>query len=48
MFLNESYLLQQQNNQVYIIKLNVVAREFAPYKFAVSNCPIKIFIYFVF
>lgn len=46
MFLNESYLLKQ-NNQVHIIKLNV-AREFAPYKFGVSNCPIKIFIYFVF
>lgn len=37
-----NYVLK--NNQVHIIKLNVLAHEFAPYKFGISNCPIKIFI----
>lgn len=41
MFFNEFSL--QQNHQVRIIKLNVVARKIAPYKFGISNCPIKIF-----
>lgn len=40
-------LLKKQNN-VHIIKLNVSAQEFAPYEFGISNCPIKIFIYFLF
>lgn len=47
MFFYELHLLKQQNNQVHILKLNVLAHEFAPYKFSISNCPIKIFIYFL-
>lgn len=43
---NELYLPKQQKNQVHIIELNVIALEFAPYKFGISNCPIKILIYF--
>ena len=46
MFFSQLFL-KKQNNQVHIIKLNILAHEFAPYKFGVSNCPIKIFIYFL-
>lgn len=40
-------LLKKQDN-VHTIKLNVSAHEFAPYEFGISNCLIKIFIYFLF
>lgn len=39
-------MFSQKANQVHFIKLNVLTHEFDTYKFGISNCPIKIFIYF--